>query len=103
MHEELKGAGSSGYLASLVGGSVGKALRMLAEKAEYMAAAGPELRQVRATDVSTMPWHSGIHAASQSQCSSLQGNMKLPSGCTRPGAPSTVNGNLTSGDHKGNL
>jgi hypothetical protein len=47
MHEELKGAGTSGYLASLVGGSVGKALRLLAEKAEYMAAAGPELRQVR--------------------------------------------------------
>lgn len=46
MHEELKSSGSSGYLASLVGGSVGKALRMLAEKAEYMAAAGPELRQV---------------------------------------------------------
>jgi hypothetical protein len=50
MHEELKGAGTSGYLASLVGGSVGKALRMLAEKAEYMAAAGPELRQVRVVD-----------------------------------------------------
>lgn len=47
MHEELKAAGSSGYLAALVGGSVGKALRLLAEKAEYMAAAGPELRQVR--------------------------------------------------------
>ncbi len=46
MHEELKAAGSSGYLAALVGGSVGKALRLLAEKAEYMAAAGPELRQV---------------------------------------------------------
>jgi hypothetical protein len=47
MHEELKAAGSSGYLAALVGGSVGKGLRLLAEKAEYMAAAGPELRQVR--------------------------------------------------------
>jgi hypothetical protein len=46
MHEELKAAGSSSYLATLVGGSIGKSLRLLAEKAEYMAAAGPELRQV---------------------------------------------------------
>jgi hypothetical protein len=47
LHEELKAAGSSGHLAGLVGSAVGKALRMIAEKAEYMAAAGPELRQVR--------------------------------------------------------
>lgn len=47
MHEQLKAAGTSAHLAGLVGGAVGKALRLLAEKAEYMAAAGPELRQVR--------------------------------------------------------
>lgn len=47
LHEELKAAGSSAHLAGLVGSTVGKALRMMAEKAEYMAAAGPELRQVR--------------------------------------------------------
>ncbi|WIA17060.1 hypothetical protein OEZ85_013963 [Tetradesmus obliquus] len=47
LHEELKAAGSSAHLAGLVGSAVGKALRLVAEKAEYMAAAGPELRQVR--------------------------------------------------------
>ncbi|WIA37300.1 hypothetical protein OEZ86_014238 [Tetradesmus obliquus] len=46
LHEELKAAGSSAHLAGLVGSAVGKALRLVAEKAEYMAAAGPELRQV---------------------------------------------------------
>lgn len=48
LHEELKSCGSSGQLAGLVGSTVGKALRLLADRAEYMAAAGPELRQVRA-------------------------------------------------------
>jgi hypothetical protein len=52
LHEELKAAGSSGHLAGLVGSAVGKALRMIAEKAEYMAAAGPELRQVRVQFIS---------------------------------------------------
>ncbi|KAF8065824.1 COG5 [Scenedesmus sp. PABB004] len=46
LHEELKAAGGSAHLAGRVGGTVGKALRLLGDKAEYMAAAGPELRQV---------------------------------------------------------
>ena len=45
-HEALKAGGSSGQLAGQVAGVVGKAVRMVAEKAEYLAAAGPELRQV---------------------------------------------------------
>ena len=40
MHEELKGVGSSTRLAAQVAACVGKALRLLAEKAEYMAATG---------------------------------------------------------------
>lgn len=46
LHDELKSAGSSGHLAGLAGSAVGKVLRLMAEKAEYMTAAGPELRQV---------------------------------------------------------
>ena len=46
LHEELKAASSSAAVAGPVGASVGKALRLLAERAEYMASAGPELRQV---------------------------------------------------------
>lgn len=44
MHEELRAAGASGTLAGQVAAVVGKALAMLAQRAEYMAAAGPELR-----------------------------------------------------------
>lgn len=40
MHEELKGVGASTRLAAQVAACVGKALRVLAEKAEYMAATG---------------------------------------------------------------
>ena len=40
MHEELKGVGASTRLAAQVAACVGKALRLLAEKAEYMAATG---------------------------------------------------------------
>ncbi|EIE21637.1 hypothetical protein COCSUDRAFT_30131 [Coccomyxa subellipsoidea C-169] len=46
MHEELKGVGSSMRLAAQVAACVGKALRLLAEKAEYMAATGPDVRQM---------------------------------------------------------
>ncbi|CAL8469379.1 g8920 [Coccomyxa elongata] len=46
MHEELKGVGASTRLAAQVAACVGKALRVLAEKAEYMAATGPDVRQV---------------------------------------------------------
>eukprot|EP00775_Hariotina_reticulata_P013433 gene13433-13561_t len=45
LHEELKSCGSSSQLAGLVGATAGKALRLMADKAEYMSAAGPELRQ----------------------------------------------------------
>lgn len=40
LHEELKGVGGSNRLASQVASCTGKALRVLAEKAEYMAATG---------------------------------------------------------------
>ena len=40
MHEELKSAGGSGRLASQVASCIAKALQLLAEKAEYMAATG---------------------------------------------------------------
>ncbi len=43
MHEELKGVGASTRLAAQVAACVGKALRVLAEKAEYMAATGAPL------------------------------------------------------------
>jgi hypothetical protein len=46
LHEELKAAGSSAQLGLQIGAVVRKAVRMLAERVEYMAAAGPELRQV---------------------------------------------------------
>ena len=46
MHEELKSAGGSVRLASQVASCISKALQLLAEKAEYMAATGrpPYLR-----------------------------------------------------------
>jgi len=40
MHEELKAVGDSPRLAGLIAQMVGKSLRMLAEKAEYMSAGG---------------------------------------------------------------
>ena len=40
MHEELKSAGGSARLASQVASCISKALQLLAEKAEYMAATG---------------------------------------------------------------
>ena len=43
MHEELKSAGSSVRLASQVASCISKALQLLAEKAEYMAATGEAL------------------------------------------------------------
>jgi hypothetical protein len=46
LHEELKAAGASAQLGLQIGAVVRKAVRMLAERVEYMAAAGPELRQV---------------------------------------------------------
>jgi len=53
MHEELKGVGGSGRLAAQVAACMGKALRLLTEKAEYMAATG-----ARDCPVSTRPLHS---------------------------------------------
>lgn len=44
MADELRAAGSSAALAGQVAGVVGKALQLLAQRAEYMAAAGPELK-----------------------------------------------------------
>ncbi|PSC76466.1 conserved oligomeric Golgi complex subunit 5 [Micractinium conductrix] len=46
VHEELKAASGSPRLALLVAGVVGQSLGMMAEKAELMAASGPELRAV---------------------------------------------------------
>ncbi len=43
MHEELKVAGNSAQLASMIAATAGKALQLLAEKAEYMVATGPEV------------------------------------------------------------
>ena len=43
MHEELKSAGGSARLASQVASCISKALQLLAEKAEYMAATGVAL------------------------------------------------------------
>lgn len=46
LHDELKAAGDSPRLAALTARSVGKALQLMAEKAEYMAATGPEVRSI---------------------------------------------------------
>jgi hypothetical protein len=46
MHEELRAAGGSTQLAGQVAGVVGAALGLLVQRAEYMAAAGPELRVI---------------------------------------------------------
>ncbi len=43
LHEELKGVGGSNRLAGQVAACTGKALRVLAEKAEYMASTGAAL------------------------------------------------------------
>lgn len=44
LHEEVKVVGDSGRLSALVASGIGKALLLLAEKAQYMAATGPEVR-----------------------------------------------------------
>jgi conserved oligomeric Golgi complex subunit 5 len=49
MHEELKAASSSSALAPRVAACVGEALLLAAERAEHMAASGPDLRAVRGT------------------------------------------------------
>jgi len=46
LHEELKAGGICPQLAAMVAATAGKALALLAEKAEYMAATGPEVRVV---------------------------------------------------------
>ena len=43
MHEELKACGDSPWLAGRAAASAGTALQLLAERAEYMAATGPEV------------------------------------------------------------
>ncbi len=47
MHEELKACGDSPWLAGRAAASAGTALQLLAERAEYMAATGPEVRDAR--------------------------------------------------------
>jgi hypothetical protein len=44
LHEELRVAGDGERLLTLTAGGVGKALQLLAERAEYMAAGGPDVR-----------------------------------------------------------
>eukprot|EP00198_Chlamydomonas_reinhardtii_P007786 XP_001697123.1 component of oligomeric golgi complex 5 [Chlamydomonas reinhardtii] len=46
MHEELKVGASSPQLAAMMAATAAKALALLAERAEYSAASGPELRQL---------------------------------------------------------
>lgn len=43
IHEELKAAGDSPRLAGRAAQAAGTALQLLAERAEYMAASGPEV------------------------------------------------------------
>lgn len=68
LHEELKAGGGSPQLAALVASTAGKALALLAEKAEYMAATGPDVR--------ALPGPGGAATAAQARnialCSSLQ-------------------------------
>ncbi|MEW5299136.1 MAG: hypothetical protein WDW36_002180 [Sanguina aurantia] len=49
MHEELKVAGSHPQLAAMIASTTGKALKVLADKAEFMAATGSELRAIGST------------------------------------------------------
>ncbi|GIL71669.1 hypothetical protein Vretimale_885 [Volvox reticuliferus] len=46
IHEELKVGSSSPQLAAMMAATAAKALNLLAERAEYSAASGPELRQL---------------------------------------------------------
>ncbi|EFJ53077.1 component of oligomeric golgi complex 5 [Volvox carteri f. nagariensis] len=50
IHEELKVGSSSPQLAAMMAATAAKALNLLAERAEYSAASGPELRQLTAGD-----------------------------------------------------
>jgi hypothetical protein len=47
MHEELRAAGGSEVMSSQVAAVVGSALQLLSQRAEYMAAAGPEMRELQ--------------------------------------------------------
>ncbi|KAL3159741.1 hypothetical protein ABBQ38_010147 [Trebouxia sp. C0009 RCD-2024] len=46
MHDEVRMVADSPRLSALIAKTVGKALQLMAEKAEYMTFAGPEMRQV---------------------------------------------------------
>ena len=67
MHDELRVAGSSNQLASVIAAEVCAALTLLARKAEVMAATGPDVRNV--------PERAAAHPAQLRNialCSSLQ-------------------------------
>lgn len=49
IHEELKAVGESPRLAERAAAAAGTALQLLAERAEYMAASGPEVRSQNLT------------------------------------------------------
>ena len=46
IHEELRVAGSSPQLTAMIAAEVSTALLLLAKKAEYMSATGPDVRAV---------------------------------------------------------
>ncbi|KAL6762845.1 component of oligomeric golgi complex 5 [Haematococcus lacustris] len=67
LHEELKAGSSCSMLAALVAGTAGKALALLAERAEYMAASGPDVRALSLGQPATAAQQRNIGLCSQLQ------------------------------------
>ncbi|KXZ51911.1 hypothetical protein GPECTOR_11g39 [Gonium pectorale] len=75
MHEELKAGSSSPQLAALMASTAAKALTLLAERAEYSAASGPELQQLSTSSTAAGADGAGPNASQLRNialCSQLQ-------------------------------
>lgn len=70
LHEELKVGSTSPQLAAMMAATAAKALSLLAERAEYGAASGPELKQLAAAGAGGGP--NGAQLRNIALCSQLQ-------------------------------
>ncbi|GAX78041.1 hypothetical protein CEUSTIGMA_g5483.t1 [Chlamydomonas eustigma] len=88
MHEELRVVGSSPHLAGLVATEMSAALQLLARKAEYMAATGPDLRAIADSRAGHMANPSQLRNISL--CSQLQEVHRSLSSGLLPRLPSSA-------------
>ena len=76
MHDEMRAVGDSPRLSTLVAKMVGKALQLMAEKAEYMAVAGQPPCHLLAHTIQKNAWFS--IAACMNGCPRLASSKQTP-------------------------